>query len=92
VTADDDPFAAPVYGAVECPDCGGRDGHYIHCPTLAEKHGICPKCWLELVRNARDLLADATSNSMIPDRRKEWDESRYRFLGEVRTYDGQKFD
>jgi hypothetical protein len=47
---------------------------------------------LELVRDARDLLADATSNSMIPDRRKEWDESRYRFLGEVRTYDGQKFD
>jgi hypothetical protein len=46
VTTDDDPFAAPVYGAVECPDCGGRDGHYIHCLTLAEKHGICPKCWL----------------------------------------------
>ena len=29
-----------------CQECGATEGHYVHCPVLAEKHGICPVCWL----------------------------------------------
>lgn len=33
-----------------CPECGGRDRHFIDCVLLAEnleaKKGVCPVCWL----------------------------------------------